>query len=292
MILWGDFMYANTAYLNNQDIDVEDLSHELIVESCGNFRMTPGPKHATFRSMGRKDYQVIYIAAGVAHFYFNGKERILGAGNTILYRPYEMQNYVYYPEDKTEVYWVHFTGSGVERLLEFGNVKEGDNVFYTGTSPDYQWLFRRIIQELQQCEPHYEEIISLLLKDIFYLVLRNYEKELAPDNKIQKEVSTAAHYFNANYNKNISIDDYAASRYISPCWFIRNFKQYMGITPMQYIISIRISNAQSLLENTDYNIKEVAEIVGYDNPLYFSRIFTKQVGMSPKEYKKKVLATP
>jgi AraC-like DNA-binding protein len=44
--------------------------------------------------------------------------------------------------------------------------------------------------------------------------------------------------------------------------------------------------AQSLLENTEYNIGEIAEIVGYDNPLYFSRVFKKEYGVSPAQYRK------
>ena len=59
------------------------------------------------------------------------------------------------------------------------------------------------------------------------------------------------------------------------------------MTPLQYILSLRINNAQSLLETTKYNITEIASFVGYDNPLYFSRIFKKQAGMSPSEYRKK-----
>ena len=61
------------------------------------------------------------------------------------------------------------------------------------------------------------------------------------------------------------MDDYAESLHISTNWFIRNFKLYMKISPAQYILSLRMVNAQSLLENTEYNIGEIAEIVGYDN---------------------------
>ena len=57
-------------------------------------------------------------------------------------------------------------------------------------------------------------------------------------------------------------------------------------SPMQYILSIRINNAVSLLETTDYNVTEISAIVGYENPLYFSRIFKKQKGVSPSEYRK------
>ena len=92
--------------------------------------------------------------------------------------------------------------------------------------------------------------------------------------------------FNENYNTKVSVDDYAESLHISTNWFIRNFKQYMKISPAQYILSLRMVNAQSLLENTEYNIGEIAEIVGYDNPLYFSRVFKKEYGVSPAQYRK------
>ena len=55
---------------------------------------------------------------------------------------------------------------------------------------------------------------------------------------------------------------------------------------MQFITSIRITNAQMLLETTNYAVNEIARIVGYDNPLYFSRLFHKQKGCSPSEYRK------
>ena len=62
--------------------------------------------------------------------------------------------------------------------------------------------------------------------------------------------------------------------------------QYTGVTPMQYIISLRIQQAQRLLGTSEYNVTEVSSLVGYDNPLYFSRLFKKQTGMSPSEYRK------
>jgi len=95
----------------------------------------------------------------------------------------------------------------------------------------------------------------------------------------------AIQYFNDNYNTEINIENYAASRGMSVSWFIRNFKQYTHTTPMQYIVSIRVTNAQMLLETTNYNVTEIGNIVGYDNPLYFSRIFKKQKGVSPSEYR-------
>ena len=99
-------------------------------------------------------------------------------------------------------------------------------------------------------------------------------------------MDTAASYFNENYNRDINIEEYAVSRGMSVSWFIRNFKKFTGTTPMQFITSIRITNSQMLLGTTNYAVNEIARIVGYDNPLYFSRLFHKQKGCSPSEYRK------
>ncbi len=229
----------------------------------------------------------MYIASGKAHFFKNSKEYTVSAGNIIVYSPHEPQNYVYYREDKTDVYWVHFTGYDVENILAGYGINAKDNILYIGTSPDYQWLFGQIIQELQLCRPKYEELLPLLLRNIFILMGRSIETNKKFSDATEKEIAFAVHYFRINYSTEINIDKYAESRNMSVCWFIRCFKQITGQTPLQYILSLRISNAQSLLENTDYSISEIASSVGYDNALYFSRIFRKQTGISPREYRKK-----
>ena len=282
-------MYINSGYHNHSLIDFKDKSRPLIVGSCGTYRLSSHPKLPTYRPKGRLDFQIIYIAAGRAHFHFDNADddTVVTAGNIVLYRPKEFQKYEYYGIDKTEVYWVHFTGSETGKILDDYNIHIENNIQYVGTSPDYQWLFSQIIQELQLCRSKYEELISLLLKNIFILISRSIENNIKFSDTSEKEVAFAMHYFRKNYNIEISIDKYAESRGLSVCWFIRCFKQVTGSTPLQYILNLRISNAQSLLESTDYSIAEVASAVGYDNPLYFSRLFHKQVGMPPKEYRKK-----
>ncbi|MBQ8297820.1 MAG: helix-turn-helix domain-containing protein [Ruminococcus sp.] len=279
-------MFTNVAYLHNSLSDIVDLSKPLIVTSCGYYRVHSRPVVTTERPSGRKDYQLLYIASGKAHFYFGGKENIITEGNMILYRPDEPQRYLYYASDKTEVYWVHFTGCDADTILRYYELPDSENVFYTGTSPDYQWLFRQMIQELQLCRANYEELLSLLLRHIFLMINRYLKEGRKMGSGIQNEIERAAHYFNENYSSQINIEDYAKSRHMSACWFIRSFRQILKVTPMQYILSLRMANAQSLLENTEYNITEIAEAVGYDNPLYFSRLFRKHVGVSPSAYRK------
>lgn len=282
-------MYINSGYKNHSMLDFKDNSKSLIVGSCGTYRLFEHPQMRTYRPKGRLDFQIIYIASGLAHFHFENvdNETIVAAGNIVLFRPKEFQKYEYYGTDKTEVYWIHFTGSDVKTILKEHGFADNQHIFPVGTSLEYEHIFKQIILELQRCQQDYEEMLALLLRHLLILFHRELKRDHALKNEyLDHEMDTAVSYFNENYNRDINIEAYAASRGMSVSWFIRNFKKYTGTTPMQFITSIRITNAQMLLETTNYAINEIARIVGYDNPLYFSRLFRKQKGCSPSQYRK------
>lgn len=279
-------MYRNVAIIDKLNPDLKDLSVPLHVNNCGYYRIHDGQEVRTTYPNGRNDYQLIYIAAGKGNFDFKSGKRVVDKGNMVLYRPGEKQIYKYNPEDKVEVYWVHFTGSQVEDFLSRCDLPKDENIFSTGTSPDYQWLYNQMIRELQLRRDNYDELLQLLLRHLLLIINRSLKEwKEGIENNIFNDIESAIHYFNKNFNKPITIEQYAKEHFISTNRFIQNFKNVAGVTPQQYIIHLRISVAKELLVSTDKSIKEIASDVGYNNALYFSRLFRKIVGLSPSDYR-------
>lgn len=279
-------MFVNSGYLHDSRAPIKDKSRPLIVTSCGTYRLKTVKRLPTWRPKGRLDYQLLYIVSGKGHFYFHGEDRVVYAGRMVLIQPRQEQRYEYFGEDKPEVYWVHFTGSDVKNILRSYNIPMDDPIFYSGASSTYSYLFKEMIHELQDCKIGYEDLLAMYLRQIFLLVQRTRQEERPTvSTYIQEEMEFARCYFNEHYNEPISIQEYAESRNMSVCYFQRNFKQIVKHTPMQYLLTIRVNNAASLLETTDYSMAEIAAIVGYEDPLYFSRLFRKIKGVSPRDYR-------
>ena len=279
-------MFVNSGYLHDSRAPIKDKSRPLIVTSCGTYRLKTVKRLPTWRPKGRLDYQLLYIVSGKGHFYFHGEDRVVYAGRMVLIQPRQEQRYEYFGEDKPEVYWVHFTGSDVKNILRSYNIPMDDPIFYSGASSTYSYLFKEMIHELQNCKTGYEDLLAMYLRQIFLLVQRTRQEERPTvPTYIQEEMEFARRYFNEHYNEPISIQEYAESRNMSVCYFQRNFKQIVKHTPMQYLLTIRVNNAASLLETTDYSMAEIAAIVGYEDPLYFSRLFRKIKGVSPRDYR-------
>ena len=109
--------------------------------------------------------------------------------------------------------------------------------------------------------------LRMYLRQIFIRLHRHFLSSVSHDNTHKAdEIDNAVSYFSEHYNEQINIDSYAEQNNISTSWFIRNFRLYTGITPKQFIMRKRIYNAEALLQNPQYNINEIARIVGYENP--------------------------
>ena len=280
-------MYVNSGYLHNSRTPFKEKTLPLRILSAGTYQLHSWPKLPTWRPRGRVDWQLIYIAAGKGHFIIDNKDVIVPAGNMVLFQPREEQHYYYLGEDRTQAWFVHFTGREVRNILQAYGISLDSNILCTGLSREYEDYFRRMIDELVACRWGYEEMLTYLFRELLMTMHRRME-ESRPlfSGFASHEIDIACEYFTEHYNEEIVIEEYARSRHVSTSWFNKSFKAAVGTTPMNYILSIRIRNAQVLLETTDYNISSIASMVGYENAFYFSRLFKKHKGLSPAEYRK------
>ena len=279
-------MFTNTAYKNNSDNAEVDFSKTLVVSSCGVYQVFSGPMVVTERPEGRTDWQLLYIEAGEMSLVLNNKTQIVKKGSIILFPPHQPQYYYYHKSHKPIIYWVHFSGRDVEKILKHYKIIPTENVFYIGACLNLPVLFNQIINELQLRHEKYEEMTVYKFNEILLYINRALDNATIKDNDTSTLIKSATLYFNENYNQDINIQSYANSLNMSTCWFIQKFKELTGLTPTQYILNIRLETAQNLLKYSKYNISETALAVGYSNSFYFSRLFTKHVGISPSAYKK------
>jgi two-component system response regulator YesN len=105
------------------------------------------------------------------------------------------------------------------------------------------------------------------------------------DEQTSGLISKAKAYIDENYNKDISLDDVSRSIDISPYYFSKLFKDGTGVNFIEYLTNIRIERAKKLLLNSDMNIKNICLDTGYSDPNYFSRIFKRQVGVTPTDFR-------
>ena len=115
--------------------------------------------------------------------------------------------------------------------------------------------------------------------DLWYLAAQSIQRQSAP-------LQSAYHYLCEHFCEDISIQDLAKSYGYTPPRFIAIFNKHFGAPPKNIILQKRISKAQQLLLQSDLSVSEISLACGFEDALYFSRIFSKYCGASPSQFRK------
>ena len=100
-------------------------------------------------------------------------------------------------------------------------------------------------------------------------------------------VQRAKEYINGNYKKDLSLDELSKELDISPYYFSKLFKEETGSNFVEYLTGLRMGRAKEMLKDESLSMKEICTEIGYSDPNYFSRIFKKNVGLTPTEYRER-----
>jgi two-component system response regulator YesN len=167
------------------------------------------------------------------------------------------------------------------KVLEF--VLRAEKIGYEGSSRTYRFRSRQdYLPSITSMSGDVERLRSWFI-DKMEAAVRDVanNKESQSNNIIDKAKS----YINANFQKEISLDDVSREVDISPYYFSKIFKEETGENFIEYVTAIRIEKAKELLEQSNLSMKEICAQIGYADPNYFSRTFKKNVGLTPTEYK-------
>ncbi|MBO5670354.1 MAG: AraC family transcriptional regulator [Clostridia bacterium] len=257
----------------------------MLVMSAGHYRFVQMARYHTHRPQGRPDYQLLYVAGGTAQFCIDGVWQRVNEGGAVLYYPYEEQEYSYHLEDNPDIYWVHFTGTQAAEMVERFGFRRGA-VCAAGVDSRYPELFEGIIRELQLKRPLMEELSTILVQELLVRMARcNHESHT--DRPRSAMIEKAVREMERRFAEPLTVAALADQFHVEVCWFSRLFRRQMGTSPQRYLMDIRMTKARELLSTTDCTISEAARLSGYDNPLYFSRLFSKLYGCPPRDYRRR-----
>lgn len=156
----------------------------------------------------------------------------------------------------------------------------------------FHWALseKKDIGKIIKQNQYIKEIMSL--KEIF--TIKNWsEKKIeaiagfindSKQKEVNSSVAKAIEIIDADYSKDITLEELAGKLFITPQYLSRLFKEKTGKSFSEYIIFIRINKAKELLKKNEMSIKEISYAIGYGDPNYFSRMFKKEEGVTPSEY--------
>lgn len=248
------------------------------------------PGHSFGPAM-REYYKFHYILDGKGIYETNGQRYELHKGQGFLVTPGTI---CYYEADANEPWtycWVGFDGIKASALIRQAQLSD--------ESPIYTWekseFFEHSIQQMKQSKSM-KAGRELKLTGLLYLWLsamidcRGSElKDKAKENSKEHYIAQAVHFIEVNYANKITVQSISQFVGLQRSYLSALFKEVMGISLQDYLISYRMRKACELLSGTTLMVGDIARSVGYEDPLLFSKMFKKSMQLSPTQYREQKL---
>ena len=266
--------FAYTFYRQeNSDALSDDFFH---VNNCGYY-VGINKDMVLRRPGGRKDYQLIYVHKGQMVFSDGRTETAAPAGSLWLYEPGKPQFYASKKENNTSYYWIHFSGTHAEEILNGLSIKGG--VQTVGIKENFVSYIKQMVR-IAATENH-----VLRLTGTAICALSCFEEKSDKYKRMSHVVRKMAEDMEIGENNR----DYAIFCGMSKYHFIRVFNAEYGMTPHAYFVHLKIEKSKFLLRETNMSIGDISQILYFDDPLYFSKVFKKETGLSPRAWRRNEL---
>lgn len=275
----------NQAYyriLDGTDCDLAISERPLIV-NCSGACVLSEP-FTTHNRRGRSDYYLLYLYQGELTIDLPDARQTVCAGNMVIFPPGHAYRYTKRGHDQMIYYWAHFSGAMAGELLQRCQLP-ALRVQFVGVNTDVSNAFHELFQNFISRDDYSEVAAASVLANICVLLRRKIcgtvtSSAKDPAERIQKSLS----YMHLHYRDAISVPMLADIEHLSTSRYSAIFRQCIGMAPRDFLIDLRLKMAVELMRGTDLSLKQVAKNVGYEDQLYFSRLFKSKMGLSPIRY--------
>ena len=282
------YIQVNQSF-NYKDLIVVNAGHTKVLPNSA-YPATNHPSHHNFNfHLGRviDEYQIIYISEGYGVFESKSQKKIkINPGTIIFLFPGEWHRYK--PDKKcgwTEN-WIGFKGDVTLLTNSSSLISIETPIIEIGLQDNILKTFYNIFDLVQADFTGAEYTISGAANYLLGLILTHRKRmSMKISTKTDEIIMKAKVRLEENYDSGISMEEIAEELNISYVWFRTYFKKHTGFSPYEYLLNIKINNAKILLQSTNYSVKEIATLSGFNSQYQFSKIFKLKTGKPPTEYK-------
>ena len=285
------FLGERSIVLPQMIIEMEEedpLVSSLFVTDIGYYPQAA--HHYRERADGISQHVLIYCAEGAGWYRADGQVWQVHANQYFILPAGKAHVYAADENDPWTIYWVHFSGAHSSIYAQGAQWPQDVRPNVNSRISDRNHIFEEIFNTLYQgySRENLRYVSSLLH---YYLASMRYiqqfrladEASHKPDDS--SVVSAAIHYMTEHIERKLSLQDMANYTGYSPSHFSALFRQQTGHSPLNYFNQLKIQRACEMLTTTDIKINQLCYKVGIDDSYYFSRLFTKLMGMSPTAYR-------
>lgn len=233
--------------------------------------------------------ELFYVLHGEGVFYIEREKVPVKTDDLIIINPNVEHTEKTFPNNPME--YIVF---GVEGLAfsfpEHDQAYGRGYSFYSYGSDKNQFInfAQLMMHEFQDKKPGFEKVCHGLLEVLLVYISRKQKLSVISESSFQlsKECAIAKRYIDTNYAQDITLDSLADLTHINKYYLAHSFTECIGQSPISYLTERRLAACKELLSSSNLSVTQIANSAGFSSQSYFSQIFNKKVGMSPRQYRK------
>lgn len=267
-----------------KELKENELTSSLLVTDIGFY--SKAKNHYRERKNGSSENILIYCIDGKGWFETGNKKQTINKNQYIIIPKNSAHKYGANLQDPWSIYWIHFTGNKAHLFVNHPNKIIDIDLASNSRFRDRILLFEEIYHNLEMGfrmnNLEYANIcLWHMLGSFRYLSEFRKINELSKGDIIEKSIS----FMKTHIDKKLSLKTIANHCGLSVSQYCLLFKKRTSRPPLEYLTHLKIQHASQLLDFSDLRINEISYQVGYEDPFYFSRVFSKIMRMSPKKYR-------